>query len=521
MGWTQPHPGGSNFTAEEEGGEAAQGEGEAATRAGTGASASTNGSANPGTSEYDAAVAVFDNTDAPSAKDVTEPKVKPKHDIDSEITAVAVPTLATLAADPIAALVSTSFVGRLGATELAAVGVSLSVYNTVSKLLNVPLLSVTTSTIASALGEMEEHRSSRGERIGAAASSAILLALLIGGAQAVLLGLFGVAGLGAWGVGPASPLRASAVVYLGIRALAAPAGVLFITLQGVFRGLGDTKAPFYATIVMNALNIGLEYVLIWQLGWGVRGAAVAMAMAQARRGQALSAGLLLLVLRQRCSLGLVGGAAVREALRFLKPTGLLVLRTVATTATVATASSIAARTDPVWLASSLLADSLAVAAQALMARSLASEEWEAARHVAWRCLALSLCLGLVLLAGLALWRDQIAALFTHDPAVLVVMSGLMPLVFCTQPLNALAFVMDGILMGVSGFSYAARAMAAAAAPAILVMVVGSHAAGGSADLMLLSVWAGLALFMLSRLATLFVPLVRWQPPFDVLYQPHA
>ena len=62
-------------------------------------------------------------------------------------------TLATLAADPIAGLISTAWVGRLGPPELAAVGVALSVFNTSTKLFNMPLLSVTTSTVASALGE--------------------------------------------------------------------------------------------------------------------------------------------------------------------------------------------------------------------------------------------------------------------------------------------------------------------------------------------------------------------------------
>lgn len=62
-------------------------------------------------------------------------------------------TLATLAADPIAGLVSTAWVGRLGAPELAAVGVALSVFNTITKLLNMPILSVTTSSVASALGK--------------------------------------------------------------------------------------------------------------------------------------------------------------------------------------------------------------------------------------------------------------------------------------------------------------------------------------------------------------------------------
>ncbi len=42
--------------------------------------------------------------------------------------------------------------GRLGSPELAGVGVALSLYNTTTKLFNVPLLSVTTSTVAGALG---------------------------------------------------------------------------------------------------------------------------------------------------------------------------------------------------------------------------------------------------------------------------------------------------------------------------------------------------------------------------------
>lgn len=487
--------------------------------------------------------------------------------------------------------------------------------------------------MASALGEMESHHS-LGERIGAAASSSILIALLIGTVQAGLLGACGVWGLSIWGVGPGSPLAASAGVYLAIRALAAPAGVLFLTLQGTFRGLGDTKAPFFATVLMNTLNIAAEYVLIWQLGWGVRGAAVAMAAAQVsellwrpaptplplheQRGrclatrarwsrpappgvlpahhpylaalpyfvQASSAAVLLAILRRRCTLGLVGGAALRETLRFLKPTGLLVLRTLATTATFATATALAARTDAVhaashqiafqvWLASSLLADSLAVAAQALMARSLASGDRAAARRVAWRCLGLSLALGLLLMGGLALGQDHIAALFTRDPAVLGCMRTLLPVVvrvggclvfslsswwhhtdhsrvactpggggcgsvqralcplavltacrlptrlptrlqFCTQPINALAFVMDGILYGVSGFGYAATAMVAAAVPAVAVMVEGTLLAAGQMDLSLLAVWAGLAVFMVMRFATLFIPLVRRQPPFNVL-----
>lgn len=85
---------------------------------------------------------------------------------------IALPAALALAADPITSLVDTAFVGHLGkfymlsvwflnftfakhesndlagSAELAAVGVSVSVFNLVSKLFNVPLLNVTTSFVA-------------------------------------------------------------------------------------------------------------------------------------------------------------------------------------------------------------------------------------------------------------------------------------------------------------------------------------------------------------------------------------
>lgn len=88
-------------------------------------------------------------------------------------------------------------------------------------------------------------------------------------------------------------------------------------------------------------------------------------------------------------------------------------------------------------------------------------------------------------------------------------------------MNALAFVADGVLYGVGGFRYAAAAMVAACLPAAAIMLLGAWLAarlgGGAAlDAQLLGVWAGLAVLMLGRLLTIYVPLVTRRPPFDKL-----
>ena len=46
------------------------------------------------------------------------------------------------------------------------------------------------------------------------------------------------------------------------------------------RGLGDTRTPFVGTLLANVLNIGLEPLLIFKMGWGVAGAATAVGMSQ-------------------------------------------------------------------------------------------------------------------------------------------------------------------------------------------------------------------------------------------------
>lgn len=445
--------------------------------------------------------------------------------IDAEIFNIALPTLVTLAADPLASLISTAWVGHIGASELAGVGVALSVYGAFTKLFNMPLLAVITFSTASALGRGAKEGS---KELGSAVTSALALAAGVGLVQAILLGGLGVSGLSAWGAGPSSPLYNSALDYLSVRALGAPATVLFLALQGAFRGLGDTRAPLFATIAANVINVALEPLFIFTFGWGVRGAAAAVAVSQL-----VSVLGLLAVLSKRLNLGSLDGSVLTDAWQYVKPTGLLTLRTLSITATFSVATALSSRTDAshaaahqiafqLWLASSLLADSLAVAAQSLVARSLASGTAagrNVARTVSSRVVNLSCGLGVALAAGLSVGTIvlPLTRAFSSDPGVLSVLGSLMPAVIALQPINALAFTFDGLLYGVNGFAYAAQAMAMSAVPAVGTMLLGARwvaetAAGPGAQLTV--VWAGLAVVMMGRFLTIFVPFKLRKAPFD-------
>ncbi|KAJ0612286.1 putative multi antimicrobial extrusion protein DinF [Helianthus annuus] len=69
-------------------------------------------------------------------------------DLGVEIAKIALPAALALTADPIASLVDTAFIGQIGAIELAAVGVSIAVFNQVSRIAIFPLVSITTSFVA-------------------------------------------------------------------------------------------------------------------------------------------------------------------------------------------------------------------------------------------------------------------------------------------------------------------------------------------------------------------------------------
>ncbi len=71
-----------------------------------------------------------------------------------------------------------------------------------------------------------------------------------------------------------------------------------------------------------------------------------------------------------------------------------------------------------WLGTTLLSDALAVAAQSLVARSLAAGQPASARAVVARTAQLSGCLGLGLLGLLGAAHGQLPRVFSSDPLVL-------------------------------------------------------------------------------------------------------
>lgn len=470
-------------------------------------------------------------------------------DLGVEISAIALPALLALTADPLASLVDTAFIGRLGSVELAAVGVSIAVFNLVSKLLNFPVLNLTTSFVAeeaidsgnavelesgaksddlsdgddessmSLVGNKKEgvKKESNGseKRVLPAVSTALVIGSALGFLEFVVLTLGSGPILDIMGVSMNSNMRVPAEQYLALRAVGAPAVVVSLAVQGVFRGFKDTKTPLYATVSGNVMNIILVPILMFSLDFGVSGAAVATVISQY-----FIAFFLLLKMSQKVVL-LPPNLGDLDFSRFLKNGSLLLARSTAVMLSMTLATSQAARQGAtpmaahqicmqVWLATSLLSDAIALAGQAIIASALAKSDYDLAKAAAFRTLQMGCAFGFILSLLLGLGLSTFSKIFTTDPQVLGFLALGIPFVAATQPINSIAFVFDGLHFGALDFMYAAQSMILVALLASAFMLVAAPTWG------FVGIWVGLTILMTLRMFAGFLRIGTASGPWKFL-----
>lgn len=316
--------------------------------------------------------------------------------------------------------------------------------------------------------------------------------------------------------------------FLVLRAAAAPATMLMSVGQGVFRGMKDMKTPLKITLWANALNFGLDGVLIVGLGWGVVGAGVATSLAE----WVAAVAYLVALYEKREVLGAGGYGGVYETVTgmvtkltrnsthsnsgekselgsFVKAGTAVVLRTALLLGTKTAASATAARlgavpmaghqvTMQLWILSSFALDSLAVAGQALVAVELGKRNGNVAREIGDRLLVLGVGSGAVIaIVASILQPGVIPGSFTDDKHVVDAAMEILPLATVMLPINAAVYVLDGILVGCSDFKFLAVAMLGAAGVACGLLFNVVEPEGG-----LIGVWEALALLMVCRLISL-------------------
>ena len=408
---------------------------------------------------------------------------------------LALPALGALAAEPLYVLADTAVVGRLGTPQLGGLAVASTLLLTGYVIFNF-LAYGTTASVARQVGA--------GDDAAAAHEGVQGMWLALGIGTVLALAGYALAPLAVRLMGADGAVADHALVYLRISLVGAPALLVGLAGTGYLRGRQDTMTPLVVTGVAVGANLVLELVLIYGFGYGIGASALATVVAQV--GAAVAYGWW--VARDTARLGAdwrPDGIAIRRLAGVGRD---LFARTAALRLALTVATAVAARLGTVelgahqiafeiWSFLALVLDSLAIAGQAMVGRLLGAGDAAGARLAGRRMLEWGLGVGIVAGVAVLAARAALPRLFSPDADVVALCAFVLVFVAALQPLNAVVFVLDGVLIGAGDLRFLAWAMAGAAfafVPAAWAVAASGWGVGW--------LWASLGLLMATRAAAL-------------------
>lgn len=405
------------------------------------------------------------------------------------IFALALPALGVLAATPLYLLLDTAVVGRmLGSFELAALAAGATVQSTVTTQLTF-LSYGTTARSARLFGA--------GKRSDAVAEGvqSTWVGIGVGLLLAAVIWLFGDT-IALWLTGDEA-IAAETAKWLYVSALAIPLTLVVMAGNGWLRGVQDTRRPLY--FVLAGVIPGAILLPLFVHQFGLVGSAAANVL-----GMAITATCFIVCLarehrgdwRPRWSIMVRQLVLGRD----------LILRSLSFQVAFVSAAAVAARfgTEPLaahqimlqlWNFVTLVLDSLAIAAQALIGSALGVGTVAIAKKVGERITLYSLLFAGGLAAVFALGAGVIPRIFTTDEAVLAEISGPWWLLLIMIILGGIVFALDGVLLGAGDAAFLRTISILSVLLGFLPGVWISFALDGG----LLGIWAGLLSFIAIRM----------------------
>ena len=400
------------------------------------------------------------------------------------ILGLALPALGVLAAMPAYLLFDTAVVGRLGTAELAALGAAATVQSVVTTQLTF-LSYGTTARAARWFG------AGRKDRAVAEGVQATWVAVGVG--LALMLAMWVFAGPITRGLTSTPEVAQQSARWLRVAALAIPLTLVEMAGNGWMRGVQNTRKPLYFTLA--GLVPGAVAVPLFVHQWGLVGSAAATVL-----GMGIIATCFVVELvRTHAGSWAPDGRIIREQLVLGRD---LIIRALAFQVSMLSATAVVGRfgaaplgahqvLTQVWNFLTLVLDSLAIAAQALIGAALGARSVAAARAAGVRIVAYSAACAGVLAALIGAGHAVLPRLFTQQPEVLQVMAGPWWIMVGMVLAGGVLFALDGVLLGASDAAFLRTLTIGAVLAGYLPGVWLSAAAGWG----LAGVWCGLATFI--------------------------
>lgn len=376
-----------------------------------------------------------------------------KAEVFRALVALSIPTILEEILATLLQYVDTAMVGRLGETATASVSVTTTVtwlINSVSSALAVAALSL----IAKAVG------SGDGKRIQRLSSQVLVLAVgcgLIMGGISMLLSPY----IPVW-MGAEESIQGQASLYFFIVSIPMVFRSCNSILGASIRATKDTRTPMLINLSANILNVALNYLMIYTLGLGVTGAAIASAISYALSGSCM----FLAYRRNRLLYWRFGtfsldAPILRDCARLSIPVlgtniasclGYVVFASLVTGMgnTIFAAHSIAVTAETIFY---IPGYGLRTATSALVGNALGEGNQKKFELVGG--MSVMLTMGMMVISGLILYfaAYPLMSLFTNSVRVATIGSQMLKLVAFSEPFFGLMVVMEGIFYGLGRTRY--------------------------------------------------------------------
>jgi len=304
----------------------------------------------------------------------------------------------------------------------------------------------------------------------------------------------------------------NAVSYYKIRALGLPLTLFVFAVFGVFRGMQNTFWPMIISIIGAALNVGLDFILIF----GIEGIIPEMKIEGAAWASVISQGvmailaLILMIKKTPFSINF-SLPFHREIKRLLSLSFNLIIRTTALNIALYLANSyateygtnyIAAQTIAfqIWLFFAFFIDGYSSVGNIMSGKLLGEKDykniWNLSKVLSIYTIIISIILGMICF----IFYIPIGKLFSREDEVLQLFYSIFWIVILMQPINAVAFVFDGIFKGLAE----AVTLRNTLLLATFVGFVPTLLIGDYFDLKLYAIWLAFTVWMLFRSGILVI-----------------
>ncbi len=304
----------------------------------------------------------------------------------------------------------------------------------------------------------------------------------------------------------------NAVSYYKIRALGLPLTLFVFAIFGVFRGMQNTYWPMIISIIGATLNVGLDFILIFGIEgiipeMKIEGAAWASVISQA-----VMAILALILMIKKTPFSLKFTLPFHpEIKRLLALSFNLIIRTTALNIALYLANSyatkygtnyIAAQTMAfqIWLFFAFFIDGYSSVGNIMSGKLLGEKDYKNIWHLSIVLSRYTIIISIILGVICFIFYLPIGKLFSRENDVLQLFYSIFWIVILMQPINAIAFVYDGLFKGLAEAITLRNTLLVATfigfVPALLI--------GDYFDLKLYAIWIAFTVWMIFRSGVLVI-----------------